>query len=146
MATARNVTRALRSTRTTHALVHTLQRSVQPGEYTCTPRSGAGPSRSAPDCEIKEKRNGEETEKERKEGETRSICKPRRIAYFKTITERFSCPEDDGIALSFVRPAVKNDLRQRSFPLPEFHRAPFLQLLSSSRQVGRNAYRCTLRL
>lgn len=118
-----------------HALVHTLQCWLH-AEYTCTPRSGAGPGRSAPDREIKEKRNGaeeeEEEEEERKEGETRSICKPRRIAYFKTITERFSCPEDDGIALSFVRPAVKNDPRQRSFPLPEFHRAPFHPLFIHS--------------
>lgn len=54
---------------------------------------------------------GEKNEEEKERRETRSICKPRRIAYFKAITVRFSCPEDDGIALSFVRPAVKNDPR-----------------------------------
>jgi len=72
-----------------------------------TLQSRTVPSWSAPDREIKERR----TRKKRRRREMRSICKPRRIAYFKAITVRFSCPEDDGIALSFVRPAVKNDPR-----------------------------------
>lgn len=95
------------NTHHTHAFVHALQHLIHARVHLYLR------NRSAPDREIKEKRRRRRRTRSIRGAreKTRSIRKPCRIAYFKTITKRFSCSEDDGIALSFDCLAMKNDPR-----------------------------------